>query len=50
MVIEYNIHSPGSYLSQAAAGPLFGDRADTVLEFLKDEKNQKKYVPNWLRA
>ncbi len=49
VVIEYNINYPGSFLSQIAAGPLFGEYTDTVLEFLKDEKNQKKYIPNWLR-
>ena len=49
VVIEYNISYPGSFLSQIAAGPLFGEYTDTVLEFLKDEKNQKKYIPNWMR-
>lgn len=54
VVIEYNIGYPdigypGSNLSQIAAGPLFGEYTDTVLKFLKDEKNQKKYIPHWMR-
>ena len=49
VVIEYNLTYPGCFLSQIAAGPLFGEHTDAVLEFLKDEKNQKKYIPNWLR-
>lgn len=49
VVIEYNIGYPGSFLSQIAAGPLFGEHTDAVLEFLKDEKNRKKYIPKWMR-
>lgn len=52
VVIEYNISYPypGPYLSQIAAGPLFGEHTDMVLEFLKDEENQKKYIPHWMRV
>ena len=50
VVIEYNIGYPGSYLSQIAGGPLFGEHTDMALSFLKEEKNQKKYIPHWLQA
>ncbi|MBD5559701.1 MAG: hypothetical protein HDQ87_04995 [Clostridia bacterium] len=50
VAIEYNLSYPGSILSQMAAGPLFGEHTDEALEFLKDEENQRKYVPRWLRA
>ena len=50
VVIEYNINYPGSFLPQIAAGPLFGAHTDAALEFLKDEKKQKKYIPFWLRS
>lgn len=49
VVIEYNLGLPGSFLSQIAAGPFFGEHTDVVLEFLKDENNQKKYIPHWMR-
>lgn len=49
VVIEYNIATDHN-LPQFAVGPLFGELTDTVLEFLKDEKNQKRYIPHWMRA
>lgn len=50
VVIEYNVGYPGSYLPQIAGGPLFGEHTDMALSFLKEEKNQKKYIPHWLQA
>lgn len=49
VVIEYNLECPGPFLSQIAGGPLFGEYTGQALEFLKDEKNQREYIPVWMR-
>ena len=47
--IEYNIKRPGTVFYQNVNGPFFGDYTEQVLEFLKDKKNQTKYIPEWMR-
>lgn len=48
--IEYNIRRPGTVFYQYVNGPFFGEYTEEVLSFLKDKKNQDKYIPKWLRA
>lgn len=50
IVIEYNTHWPGEGLAQIASGPFFGELTDEALGFLKERKNQKKYVFKKLRS
>ena len=47
--IEYNIKRPGTVFYQNVNGPFFGEYTEQVLEFLKDKKNQTKYIPKWMR-
>lgn len=42
---EWNIQWPGTVLYQYANGPLFGDKTEEILEFLKDENNRYNYIP-----
>ncbi|MFQ9516392.1 MAG: sugar-transfer associated ATP-grasp domain-containing protein [Eubacterium sp.] len=47
--IEYNIQRPSTVLCQPNNGPFFEEYTDNVLDFLRDDKNQEKYIPKWLR-
>lgn len=47
--IEYNLNQPGVLIYQFAHGPLAGEHTDELLGFLKDEKNQRKYLPKSIR-
>lgn len=47
--LEYNIYQPGLILYQYVNGPLWGDKTDEMLAFLKDSKNRKKYIPFFIR-
>lgn len=47
--IEYNIKRPGTVFYQNVNGPFFGEYTEQVLEFLKDKKNQEKYIPKWMK-
>ena len=47
--IEYNIKRPGTVFYQNVNGPFFGEYTEQALEFLKDKKNQAKYIPEWMR-
>ncbi len=48
--LEWNIQWPGTVFYQYTNGPLFGDKTEQVLAFLKDKKNQDNYIPYYLRA
>lgn len=48
--MEYNIKRPGCIFYQYTNGPFFGEYTDEALEFLKDKKNQEKYIPKWMRV
>lgn len=48
--IEYNIKRPGCTFYQYVNGPFFGEHTDEALAFLKDKKNQEKYIPKWMRV
>lgn len=50
VIIEYNINKPGSVFPQMAHGPFYGEYSEQALAFLKDKKNQKKYLPLGMRA
>ena len=45
VIIEYNILYPSPYSSQATDGPMWGEHTDQLLAFLKDKRNQDKYIP-----
>lgn len=45
---EWNIQWPGTVLYQYVNGPLYGDKTDEVLSFLKDKKNRDNYVPYYM--
>lgn len=47
---EWNIQWPGTVLYQYVNGPLWRDKTKDVLSFLKDKKNQRKYIPSFMRA
>lgn len=47
--IEYNIKRPGTVFYQNVNGPFFGEYTEQALEYLKDKKNQAKYIPEWMR-
>ena len=49
VVVEYNIGFPGIASSEMSNGPMFGEKMDLLLSFLKNKENQKKYIPSWLR-
>lgn len=49
VVIEYNIYKPGSFCSQIANGPLWGEDTDEVLSFLKTKEAQQKFLPRYYR-
>lgn len=49
LCIEYNIARPGCIFYEYANGPFFGEYTDDALAFLKDKKNQEKYIPKWMR-
>ncbi len=47
---EWNISWPGTVLYQFAnKSPLYGDKTDAILSFLKDERNRYNYVPYYMR-
>ncbi len=46
---EWNISWPGTVLYQYANGPLYADKTELVLDFLKDEYNQFNYIPHYMR-
>ena len=45
---EWNIQWPGTVLYQYVNGPLWGDKTDDILSFLKDKENQYNYVPVYM--
>lgn len=47
--LEFNISWPGTTLYQYVNGPLWGDKTDEILSFLKDEDNRYNYVPYYMR-
>ncbi len=47
--IEYNIQEPGATVYQYTGGPFAGDHTSEFLSFLKDKKNQEKYLPKHIR-
>lgn len=48
--LDWNIEWPGTVLYQIAnSRPLFGNKTDEVLSFLKDEKNRDNYIPYYMR-
>ena len=49
IIIEYNISKPSTFSSQITDGPIWDKYTDEVLEFFKDEKNRKQYLPNRYR-
>ena len=49
-VIEYNILVPSTYSSQVTDGPMWGQHTEALLAFLKDKKNQEKYIPKKFRS
>ncbi len=48
---EWNIAWPGTIFYQFAnARPLFGEKTEEILSFLKDEKNRDNYIPYYMRT
>jgi D-alanine-D-alanine ligase-like ATP-grasp enzyme len=47
--IEFNVRVPGTILYQYANGPYGGENSEELLEFLLDEKYQKRYIPKRFR-
>lgn len=47
---EWNIQWPGTVFYQYANGPLYGENTERIFDFLKNEENQKNYIPYYMRA
>lgn len=50
VVIEYNIHFPGSGPSQMTGGPMWGDLTDEIFSFMTDKANQRNLLTREYRA
>lgn len=46
---EWNIQWPGTILYQYINGPLYGNKTDEILEFLKNQKNRDNYIPCYMK-
>ncbi len=45
---EWNVQWPGTVFYQYTNGPLFGDKTEEVLAFLKEQKNRDNYIPYYM--
>ncbi len=41
IVMEYNLYDAGTFYYQVANGPLFGDRTQEVIDFIKENENKR---------
>ena len=46
---EWNIQWPGTVFYQYVKGPLFGEKTDRILNFLKSEYNRDNYIPCYMK-
>lgn len=46
--LEWNVQWPGTVFYQYVNGPLFGDKTEEVLSFLKNQKYRDNYVPYYM--